>query len=138
VAERPLRQAAVERALAAGWALIGGGALVAAVAAVRQLEDEPLLNAGIGACLNLEGDVPCWTIDDSTMRTVATWLDTHTLPPARAWDENKRVLVRDRLSELLPGHNIAPGDTHISLAAAADLLDIIERLQAPHEHRGEE
>jgi L-asparaginase / beta-aspartyl-peptidase len=27
------------------------------VAAVRQLEDEPLLNAGIGACLNLEGDV---------------------------------------------------------------------------------
>jgi L-asparaginase / beta-aspartyl-peptidase len=31
--------------------------LAAAVAAVRLLEDEPLLNAGIGACLNLEGDV---------------------------------------------------------------------------------
>ena len=60
VAERPLRQAAVERALAAGWAVIGNGALVAAVAAVRQLEDEPLLNAGIGACLNLEGDVELW------------------------------------------------------------------------------
>jgi beta-aspartyl-peptidase (threonine type) len=57
VAERPLRQAAVERALAAGWALIGDGALAAVVAAVRNLEDEPLLNAGIGACLNLEGDV---------------------------------------------------------------------------------
>ena len=57
VAERPQRQAAVERALAAGWAVIGDGALAAAVAAVRQLEDEPLLNAGIGACLNLEGDV---------------------------------------------------------------------------------
>jgi len=57
VAERPLRQAAVERALAAGWAVIGNGALAAAVAAVRNLEDEPLLNAGIGACLNLEGDV---------------------------------------------------------------------------------
>ena len=57
VAERPLRQAAVDRALAAGWALIGTGALAAAVAAVRQLEDEPLLNSGIGACLNLEGDV---------------------------------------------------------------------------------
>ena len=27
------------------------------MAAVRLLEDEPLLNAGIGACLNLEGDV---------------------------------------------------------------------------------
>src|ERR1700674_4270300 len=57
VAERPQRQASVERALAAGWALIGEGALTAAVAAVRQMEDEPLLNAGIGAVLNLEGDV---------------------------------------------------------------------------------
>jgi L-asparaginase / beta-aspartyl-peptidase len=57
VAERPQRQAAVERALAAGWALIGDGAVIAAVAAVRQMEDEPLLNAGIGAVLNLEGDV---------------------------------------------------------------------------------
>lgn len=57
VAERSQRQAAVERALAAGWALISEGALGAVVAAVRQLEDEPLLNAGIGACLNLEGDI---------------------------------------------------------------------------------
>jgi beta-aspartyl-peptidase (threonine type) len=57
VAERPQRQAAVERALAAGWALMSEGALRAVVAAVRQLEDEPLLNAGIGACLNLEGDI---------------------------------------------------------------------------------
>jgi beta-aspartyl-peptidase (threonine type) len=57
VAERPQRQAAVERALAAGWALMNTGALGAVVAAVRQLEDEPLLNAGIGACLNLEGDI---------------------------------------------------------------------------------
>jgi beta-aspartyl-peptidase (threonine type) len=57
VAERSQRQAAVERALAAGWALMSEGALGAVVAAVRQLEDEPLLNAGIGACLNLEGDI---------------------------------------------------------------------------------
>jgi len=57
VTERPLRQAAVERALADGWSSIGDGALAAVVAAVRRLEDEPLLNAGIGACLNLEGDV---------------------------------------------------------------------------------
>ena len=57
VSERPQRQAAVERALAAGWALMSAGALGAVVAAVRQLEDEPLLNAGIGACLNLEGDI---------------------------------------------------------------------------------
>lgn len=55
--ERPLRQAAVERARDAGWSAIGGGALAAAVAAVRHLEDEPLLNAGIGACLNADGVV---------------------------------------------------------------------------------
>ena len=54
-AERAGRQAAVERARDAGWAVIGSGALAAAVAAVRHMEDEPLLNAGIGACLNTDG-----------------------------------------------------------------------------------
>ena len=52
-----LRQAAVERARDAGWSELGGGALAAVVAAVRLMEDEPLLNAGIGACLNLDGVV---------------------------------------------------------------------------------
>jgi L-asparaginase / beta-aspartyl-peptidase len=56
-AELPLRQAAVEKAREAGWAQIGEGALAAVVAAVRHMEDEPLLNAGIGACLNHDGVV---------------------------------------------------------------------------------
>jgi beta-aspartyl-peptidase (threonine type) len=56
-AERPLRQAAVDRARDAGWAHIASGALAAAVASVRHMEDEPLLNAGIGACLNSDGVV---------------------------------------------------------------------------------
>ncbi|HVS41253.1 MAG TPA: isoaspartyl peptidase/L-asparaginase [Candidatus Dormibacteraeota bacterium] len=55
VAERPRAQAAVEAALEAGWAAIAQGALAAAVAAVRLMEDAPLLNAGLGACLNAEG-----------------------------------------------------------------------------------
>ncbi len=55
--ERTHRQAAVDRARDAGWATIGEGALAAAVAAVRHMEDEPLLNAGIGACLNSDGVV---------------------------------------------------------------------------------
>jgi beta-aspartyl-peptidase (threonine type) len=56
-AELPLRQAAVERARDAAWSEIGEGALAAVLAAVRLMEDEPLLNAGIGACLNLDGVV---------------------------------------------------------------------------------
>ena len=56
-AERQPRQAAVERALDAGWQEIGEGALAAVVAATRRLEDEHLLNAGIGACLNADGEV---------------------------------------------------------------------------------
>jgi beta-aspartyl-peptidase (threonine type) len=56
-AEIRQRQDAVERARDAGWAAIGRGALAAAVAAVRHMEDEPLLNAGIGACLNADGVV---------------------------------------------------------------------------------
>jgi beta-aspartyl-peptidase (threonine type) len=55
--ERKERQAAVERARDIGWARIADDALQAAVAAVRHMEDEPLLNAGIGACLNTDGVV---------------------------------------------------------------------------------
>jgi beta-aspartyl-peptidase (threonine type) len=36
---------------------MGDGALASVLAAVRLMEDEPLLNAGIGACLNLDGVV---------------------------------------------------------------------------------
>jgi len=51
------RQSAVGRALDAGWEALAEGALEAVVAAVRSLEDEPALNAGIGASLNRDGDV---------------------------------------------------------------------------------
>jgi beta-aspartyl-peptidase (threonine type) len=55
-AQRGPSQAAVEAALEAGWAAIGGGALAAVIAAVRLMEDAPPLNAGLGACLNADGE----------------------------------------------------------------------------------
>lgn len=51
------RQSAVERALEAGWKSLREGALEAVLAAVRHMEDEPFLNAGIGACLNSDGEI---------------------------------------------------------------------------------
>ena len=51
------RSAACERAADAGWRVLlqGGSAVDAAEAAVRALEDEPLLNAGTGAYLQADG-----------------------------------------------------------------------------------
>jgi len=55
--EEGARNAACERAADDGWAVLaaGGSALDAAEAAVRTLEDEPLLNAGTGAYLQADG-----------------------------------------------------------------------------------
>ena len=56
-AEETPRNEACERSADAGWAVLsaGGSALDAAEAAVRQLEDEPLLNAGTGSYLQADG-----------------------------------------------------------------------------------
>jgi len=55
--EEDARNAACERAADAGWTVLAGGgaALDAVEAAVRALEDEPLLNAGTGAYLQADG-----------------------------------------------------------------------------------
>ncbi|GAC1331019.1 MAG: isoaspartyl peptidase/L-asparaginase [Candidatus Dormibacteria bacterium] len=54
---REAAAAAIERCADAGWARIGEGALDAVVTAVRALEDEPLFNAGVGACLTSAGTI---------------------------------------------------------------------------------
>ena len=55
--EQEPRNQACERSAEVGWAVLtrGGSALDAAEAAVRALEDEPLLNAGTGAYLQADG-----------------------------------------------------------------------------------
>jgi beta-aspartyl-peptidase (threonine type) len=55
--EEEARRAACERSADAGWRVLqqGGSALDATEAAVRALEDEPLLNAGTGAYLQADG-----------------------------------------------------------------------------------
>ena len=55
--EHAERDAAVRRALEAGWPRLEESALAAVVAAVRHMEDEPSLNAGVGACLNRAGEI---------------------------------------------------------------------------------
>jgi beta-aspartyl-peptidase (threonine type) len=55
--EEDQRMAACERAADAGWCVLqgGGSAVDGAEAAVRRLEDEPLLNAGTGSYLQADG-----------------------------------------------------------------------------------
>jgi len=55
--EEEARTAAADRAADAGWRVLlaGGTALDAAEAAVRHLEEEPLLNAGTGSYLQADG-----------------------------------------------------------------------------------
>ncbi|MGH7921271.1 MAG: isoaspartyl peptidase/L-asparaginase family protein [Candidatus Dormibacteraceae bacterium] len=51
------RQEACERALERGWKAIDEGALAAALEAVREMEDDPLFDAGFGSVLTADGRV---------------------------------------------------------------------------------
>ena len=53
------RLAGVRQAASSGWQVLsrGGSAVAAVEGAVRALEDDPVFNAGRGACLNRDGDI---------------------------------------------------------------------------------
>jgi beta-aspartyl-peptidase (threonine type) len=67
--------AGLERALQAGWQILsaGGSALDAVTAAVVQLEDDPLFNAGRGAVYNAAGghELDAAIMDGATLRAGA-------------------------------------------------------------------
>ncbi len=119
-AERPPRQAAVERALERGWSTIADGALAAAAAAVRHMEDEPLLNAGIGACLNADGEVEldAGVMEGATLRAggVACLHDIrHLIDLAIAVMKDGRhvLLAADGASRFAHDHGIEQTDPSI-------------------------
>ena len=111
------RQAAVERALDAGWEALAGGALEAVVAAVCRLEDEPALNAGIGASLNRVGDVEldAGLMEGTTLRAgaVGAVRDVrHPVDLARAVMEDSRhvLLVGQGASEFARARGVEACD----------------------------
>ena len=123
--ERAERQAAVQRALDAGWAHIAKGALAAAVAAVRQLEDEPLLNAGLGACTNSDGDceLDAGVMEGARMRAggVAGLRDVrHPIDAAVAVMEDGRhvLLAGPGASRFAREHGVEMADPSIFINAA--------------------
>lgn len=115
--EHAQRQAAVDRALDAGWEALAKGALEAVVAAVRCLEDEPALNAGIGASLNRDGDVEldAGLMEGTTLRAgaVGAVRDVrHPLDLARAVMEDGRhvLLVGQGASEFARARGVETCD----------------------------
>ncbi len=98
---RPLHVAGCERAAAAGAEILarGGSALDAVQRAVEVLEDDPVFNAGTGACLNADGTIE---LDASIMEgTTLRGGGVCALPPfknpiaiaRRVLDETRHVLL---------------------------------------------
>jgi beta-aspartyl-peptidase (threonine type) len=119
VEQIPERIAACERAVAAGAAVLaaGGSALDAVQRAVEVLEDEPLLNAGTGACLNIDGgiELDASIMDGETLRAGAV----AALPPFRHPVAIARRVMEATRHVLLAGegaarfaieHGFAPAD----------------------------
>ncbi|HEX4215455.1 MAG TPA: isoaspartyl peptidase/L-asparaginase family protein [Candidatus Dormibacteraeota bacterium] len=141
IADRPQRQAAVDRALDAGWAVIGESALAAVQAAVRQMEDEPLLNAGVGAALTQDGtiELDASIMDGTELRSgaVAGVRDLrHPVDAARAVLDDGRhlLLIGEGASRLAAAAGVArcePGtfatDRQVKRWEAADTVGAVAR-----------
>ena len=107
------RQRAVERALDDGWQAIGQGVVAAVLAATHRLEDEPCLNAAIGASLNADGEVELdagLMLGDLRCGAVACVCDLrHPIDGAQAVLEDGRhaLLVGEGASRLAASRGVA-------------------------------
>ncbi len=121
--------AALEGAVAIAFEQLGGGALEACVAAVAELEDCPLFNAGTGSVLARDGGVWC---DAAVMtgdgRAGAVAAVTGVRNPVRAaralLDEGETLLWAGHSAELLARYGLVAADpAQMVMQAARARLD---------------
>jgi len=132
-ARRPLHVEAAKRAAAAGREVLarGGAALDAVQAAVEALEDDPLFNAGTGACLSAAGTLE---LDASIMEGTALRAGAVTvLPPFKHPIAIARAALEDGRHVLYAAHGaVAFAERAGFIASSAEAMctpEALERLQ---------
>jgi beta-aspartyl-peptidase (threonine type) len=131
------REAALARSLDRGWKILsaGGSALDACQAAIVELEDEPVFDAGIGAHLNRDGYVELDAIlmDGATLAAGAVGAVERIRNPIllarRVLDEGRHILLTGRGAELFATEH------GMSLCDPAELVTEHERARWLSEHR---
>ena len=107
VDRRPLHIEGCKRAALAGAEVLknGGSALDAVEAAVRVLEDDPLFNAGTGACLNEDGliELDASIMDGATSRAGAV----AAMPPFKNAISIARAALEDGRHVMYAAHGAA-------------------------------
>lgn len=105
-ARRPLHAEGCAHAAAAGAEVLraGGTALDAAEAAVRVLEDDPLFNAGTGACLNEDGLIE---LDASIMDGTGRAGAVGAMPPFKNAISIARAALEDGRHVMYAAHGAA-------------------------------
>ncbi len=131
--EETARNEACERSAEAGWRVLseGGSALEAVEAAVRALEDEPLLNAGTGAYLQADGvarlDASIMTSDGRAGAVAQVPLLPHPVRLARyLLEQDAHVMLAGPEALTLAtrlGHDVGVVATPAKIAYWQDRLD---------------